>query len=143
MLAFICAYQLDVPCLGISDTDKTLYKSISVHHLKHGNTKLSILLCLTGLAWPVLVANLLCTLHQENNNNTVTIPMKTTFIPNITTPLCPCRRHIPGNVFFLGDSFDYGSFDSGCIQICLVLGQVSVDSMYFIAVIYQGSFLTH
>jgi len=90
-----------VPCLGISDTDKALHKSISVHHLKHGNIELSILLYLTGLAWPVLVANLLCTLHQENNNSTVTIPMKTTFNHNVIIPVYHIRRSIPGNILFL------------------------------------------
>jgi len=47
--------QLDVPCLGISNTDKALHKSISVHHLKQGNTELSILfsisLDLPGQYW--------------------------------------------------------------------------------------------
>ena len=87
-----------MPCLGISDTDKALHKSVSVHHLKHGNTELSILHCLTGLAWPVLVANLLCTLHQEI---TVTIPPKQTFICNVTKPAYHIRRSIPGNILFL------------------------------------------
>ena len=90
-----------MPCLGISDTDKALHKSILVHHLKHGNIELSILHCLTGLAWPVLVANLLCTLHQENNNNTVTIPMKTTFIHKVIIPVYHIRRSIQGNILFL------------------------------------------
>ena len=128
-----------MPCLGISDTDKALHKSILVHHLKHGNIELSILHCLTGLAWPVLVANLLCTLHQENNNSTVIIPPKQTFVHDVTLPVYHIRltRSIPGNSdsFHCG-SFGYSSFDYGCIQILLVLGAGIVYFMTLI-IMYQ------